>query len=127
VHSSSSGAGSGSEESLSVASTGSDNPHAVQMNNHSGNNISNNDNHDYEDIYLVRDESRMANIKHSTASIIGATEKQTRGLSGRSRSRDSGSHSRSASASSAHSNDIIVQYRDHVSIIELINFYNDFI
>lgn len=119
VHSSSSGAGSGSEESLSVSS-GSDellkssatrslqisngsSPNSVDLLNNNCNTSSNDscnniqiEQHDYEDIYLVREEARLATkAKYST---------------GRSRSRDSGSHSRSASASSSHSNDVIVHY-----------------
>lgn len=126
VHSSSSGAGSGSEESLSVSS-GSDEvvkssaARTLQISNGSspsnGNLLNNSCNsssidscnniqieqHDYEDIYLVREEARLATkAKFST---------------GRSRSRDSGSHSRSASASSSHSNDVIVHYNgNNVSI-----------
>ncbi|CAD7091542.1 unnamed protein product [Hermetia illucens] len=99
VHSSSSGAGSGSDESLSIrSSTGSpknNNRLAVGIvgaKNHS--NASNHD-HDYEDIYLVREEARTSKQKF---------------ISGRSRSRDSGSHSRSASASSTKSNDVIIEY-----------------
>lgn len=120
VHSSSSGAGSGSEESLSVSS-GSDDAAAMKRaasrtqtasspgsnsTSPSGNGI---EQHDYEDIYLVREEARVATkAKYGT---------------GRSRSRDSGSHSRSASASSTHSTEVIVHFsgnsngatnRDHV-------------
>lgn len=117
VHSSSSGAGSGSEESLSVSSvsdevikssagralqisTGSSPSNSNMLNNNSSSTDSCNniqiEQHDYEDIYLVREEARLASkSKFST---------------GRSRSRDSGSHSRSASASSSHSNDVIVHY-----------------
>lgn len=58
-----------------------------------------NSNHDYEDIYLVREEA-----------------KTTSKVSGRSRSRDSGSHSRSASTSSTRSHEIIVQTKIIVSI-----------
>lgn len=117
VHSSSSGAGSGSEESLSVSSTSEEVPkptNRTQISNGNNNNaIANNglpgmlnnggppENHDYEDIYLVREEARNnTKPKYST---------------GRSRSRDSGSHSRSASASSSHSTDIVVHYGGHVS------------
>lgn len=124
VHSSSSGAGSGSEESLSVSSSsdvapkptnrsqitnGNSNINANNSNsntNTNGNNLpellANNpaEHHDYEDIYLVREEARNnSKGKYGT---------------GRSRSRDSGSHSRSASASSTHSTDIIVHYGSHV-------------
>lgn len=51
-----------------------------------------NSNHDYEDIYLVREEAKIAKV-----------------TCGRSRSRDSGSHSRSASTSSTRSHEIIIQ------------------
>lgn len=119
VHSSSSGAGSGSEESLSVTS-GSDEgikasaARSLQISsgsNSSNSNLLNNggsgsttdscnniqiEQHDYEDIYAVREEARIASKAKFTA--------------GRSRSRDSGSHSRSASASSSHSTDVIVHY-----------------
>ncbi|CAH1712871.1 unnamed protein product [Chironomus riparius] len=50
-----------------------------------------NSNHDYEDIYLVREEAKIAKV-----------------TCGRSRSRDSGSHSRSASTSSTRSHEIII-------------------
>ena len=56
--------------------------------------------HDYEDIYLVREEARKNKSKCG---------------SGRSRSRDSGSHSRSASTSSTRSSDFVLQYSNHVS------------
>lgn len=127
VHSSSSGAGSGSEESLSVSSSSDVAPKPTNRtqltngnnSNINGNNSNNNlnangnnlpgllnntnnpaEHHDYEDIYLVREEARNnTKAKYST---------------GRSRSRDSGSHSRSASASSTHSTDIVVHYGSHV-------------
>ncbi|XP_020717273.1 putative uncharacterized protein DDB_G0286901 isoform X1 [Ceratitis capitata] len=54
--------------------------------------------HDYEDIYLVREEARKNKHKFG---------------SGRSRSRDSGSHSRSASTSSTRSTDVVLQYSNH--------------
>ncbi|XP_069965767.1 uncharacterized protein f isoform X1 [Bactrocera oleae] len=54
--------------------------------------------HDYEDIYLVREEARKNKSKCG---------------SGRSRSRDSGSHSRSASTSSTRSSDFVLQYSNH--------------
>lgn len=113
VHSSSSGAGSGSDESLSVSS-GSDDVQqkarspimngspAIMTNNNNSTNNNLADQHDYEDIYLVREEART-----TTKAKYGP---------GRSRSRDSGSHSRSASASSNHSGDIVVQYGGNVSI-----------
>ncbi|XP_058817286.1 uncharacterized protein LOC131680582 isoform X2 [Topomyia yanbarensis] len=93
VHSSSSGAASGSDEDLSVSSSNSGAQHKppeVKRNNTKSTN-----DHDYEDIYLVREEARYGT--------------KTRNGAGRSRSRDSGSHSRSASASSNRSNDIIMQ------------------
>lgn len=116
VHSSSSGAGSGSEESLSVSS-GSDemqrkmsarspidaiNRSPISSGSSNAQNSPLIEQHDYEDIYLVREEARVA-----TKNKFGA---------GRSRSRDSGSHSRSASASSNHSAEIIVQYAANVCI-----------
>ncbi|XP_059224242.1 putative uncharacterized protein DDB_G0289263 isoform X2 [Stomoxys calcitrans] len=54
--------------------------------------------HDYEDIYLVREDARKNQHKY---------------MIGRSRSRDSGSHSRSASASSTRSTDVVLQYSNH--------------
>lgn len=111
VHSSSSGAGSGSEESLSVSSGSDELQQQIAtrspMNEPTGNSkiVNNNlaEQHDYEDIYLVREEART-------------TSKAKYGP-GRSRSRDSGSHSRSASASSNHSAEIIVQYAANVIIL----------
>lgn len=113
VHSSSSGAGSGSEESLSVSSTSDVAPKPTNRTQINNGNISTNNNnsilnnntnpaehHDYEDIYLVREEAR--------------NNTKAKYNSGRSRSRDSGSHSRSASASSTHSTDIVVHYGSHV-------------
>lgn len=126
VHSSSSGAGSGSEESLSVSS-GSDEMQqkmsprspidAVNRSPVSSDGSSNAANgslieqHDYEDIYLVREEARVATKNNK---IYGV---------GRSRSRDSGSHSRSASASSNHSAEIIVQYAANVSVFNFWLFF----
>lgn len=105
MHSSSSGAGSGSEESLSVSSTDGSPP---VLRNHKNVNqappATNGHDHDYEDIYLVREEAKAVPI----------TVVKPKFGTGRSRSRDSGSHSRSASASSAHSTDIIVQYGNQV-------------
>ncbi|XP_055843804.1 homeobox protein 2 isoform X2 [Episyrphus balteatus] len=127
VHSSSSGAGSGSDESVSIQSsldspknnirmshnlnrnihnnnnsTISSNQSKNNNNNHvnnNNNNNNNNTNHDYEDIYLVREDARNAIKKKYNI--------------GRSRSRDSGSHSRSASASSSRSTDVAIQYTKH--------------
>lgn len=119
IHSSS-GAASGSEEDISVNSSRSSNLQqvsSIQKNSlvekHTSTNskslinnpptskleIDNHD-HDYEDIYLVREEAKIAPKK----------------LNGRSRSRDSGSHSRSASASSTRSHDVIVHMTSSVSI-----------
>lgn len=115
VHSSSSGAGSGCDESLSVSSGSDDvqqkarspvNGSPLMLNNATSptnNNLA--DQHDYEDIYMVREEART-----TTKAKYGP---------GRSRSRDSRSHSRSASASSNHSGDVIVQYGTTVSILNL--------
>lgn len=64
--------------------------------------------HDYEDIYLVREEARKNKHKFG---------------SGRSRSRDSGSHSRSASTSSTRSTDVVLQYSNHVSGIPFLYSY----
>ncbi|XP_053948090.1 probable serine/threonine-protein kinase DDB_G0282963 isoform X2 [Anastrepha ludens] len=77
-----------------------------QTPNQSNNNYLNNEkmrhesshDHDYEDIYMVREEARRNQHKYG---------------SGRSRSRDSGSHSRSASTSSTRSTDIVLQYSNH--------------
>lgn len=90
VHSSSSsGAGSGSEESISVLSS------IVGSPKHNNCNVKPNE-HDYEDIYLVREEAKQ-------------TKKNN--INNRSRSRDSGSHSRSASVSSTRSNEVVVQFK----------------
>ena len=108
VHSSSSGAGSGSDESLSVSSGSDELQQKMAPRNITPNNVVNNnlvEQHDYEDIYLVREEAR--------------TTTKTKYGPGRSRSRDSGSHSRSASASSNHSAEIVVQYAANVIIIPL--------
>lgn len=113
VHSSSSGAGSGSDESLSVSSGSDELQPKVgtrsPLNEPPTNKIVNNnlvEQHDYEDIYLVREEART-----TTKAKYGP---------GRSRSRDSGSHSRSASASSNHSAEIIVQYAANVIIFYFV-------
>ncbi|XP_017474383.1 PREDICTED: uncharacterized protein LOC108364999 [Rhagoletis zephyria] len=69
--------------------------------------------HDYEDIYLVREEARKNQHKFA---------------SGRSRSRDSGSHSRSASTSSTRSTDVVLQYSNHrnkqLSTVRIGSFNN---
>ncbi|KAK9883837.1 hypothetical protein WA026_002033 [Henosepilachna vigintioctopunctata] len=81
VHSTSSGAGSDGNLSSS------------DMSERSGDH-----DHDYEDIYLVREENQH---RQNTQAISGATERSVG--TQRSRSRDSGSHSRSGSASSSNS------------------------
>lgn len=96
VHSSSSGAGSGSDESPSVQSS------LVGSPKHNTRNVKNND-HDYEDIYLVREEAKHSHLKRYN-------------VNSRSRSRDSGSHSRSASASSTRSNEVVVQYNKECQV-----------
>lgn len=94
VHSSSSGATSASDEDISVESNTSSSENSpvvthMQVKRTTSNNSkaksTNRSDHDYEDIYLVREEANGM-IKSK--------------IHGRSRSRDSGSHSRSASASS---------------------------
>jgi hypothetical protein len=101
VHSSSSGAASGSDEEMSVTSSRSTPPNQHSKNRHhnqhgtiNSTKTTQNQDHDYEDIYLVREEAR-SHGKHSGKPNSPGT---------RSRSRDSGSHSRSASASSTRSN-----------------------
>ncbi|KAL5275034.1 ESPN family protein [Megaselia abdita] len=96
VHSSSSGAGSGSDESPSVQSSILGSPKNINRN------VKTNE-HDYEDIYLVREEAKHSQLKRYN-------------VNSRSRSRDSGSHSRSASASSTKSNEVIVQYKECQSL-----------
>lgn len=93
VHSSSSGATSASDEDISVESSTSSSENSpvithMQVKRTTSNNSkikTSRSDHDYEDIYLVREEANGM-IKSK--------------IHGRSRSRDSGSHSRSASASS---------------------------
>lgn len=97
IHSSSSGAASGSEEEASAEAMSSHNMMSKSNNKTTAilaeqSVAQSSNNHDYEDIYLVREEAKNA----------------TKKLYGRSRSRDSGSHSRSASASSTRSHDVIV-------------------
>lgn len=121
IHSSS-GAASGSEEDISVNSSRSSNlqqqvssiPKSTHIDKHSSSTNSkslinnppskleiDSHDHDYEDIYLVREEAKVTPKK-----IIG-----------RSRSRDSGSHSRSASASSTRSHDVVVHMTTSVCIL----------
>jgi hypothetical protein len=95
IHSSSSGSTSDEDtQELRMIKTADKNNNFVDA-VHSNNQ---NSNHDYEDIYLVREEA------HSTTK-----------LSNRSRSRDSGSHSRSASTSSTRSHEVIIQTKIIVS------------
>lgn len=109
VHSSSSGAASASDEDISVGSSTSSSEHTpVITHMQAKRTISNSSkvkttrsDHDYEDIYLVREEANgMIKTK----------------IHGRSRSRDSGSHSRSASASSNRSEAIGVGFNNQVSL-----------
>lgn len=102
VHSSSSGAASASDEDISGSTSSSDHAPIIthiplkRTNSNSSKTKTNRTDHDYEDIYLVREEANGM-IKSK--------------IHGRSRSRDSGSHSRSASASSNRSNDMIGNVR----------------
>lgn len=93
IHSSSSGAASGSDDDLRDNSKVVKKAYSVESKPMA---VSNN--HDYEDIYLVREEAKSSAKK----------------LYGRSRSRDSGSHSRSASTSSTRSHDVVIQNRNNV-------------
>ncbi|KAM7346367.1 uncharacterized protein ACRADG_006329 isoform 2-T2 [Cochliomyia hominivorax] len=74
------------------------NNHKITSNQQKSTSTSNAHDHDYEDIYLVREDARKNQQKY---------------MIGRSRSRDSGSHSRSASASSTRSTDVVLQYSNH--------------
>ncbi|KAH8274191.1 hypothetical protein KR018_001601 [Drosophila ironensis] len=151
VHSSSSGAGSGSDESVSISSSfnspkqqqlqhmqqlqqmrsqsfsigksGNYKPHKAPGSQNGGVGGAGGD-HDYEDIYLVREESRkqhqLQQQQHQTSQLQLQHQQQLQQQQqlhkynvGRSRSRDSGSHSRSASASSTRSTDIVLQYSNH--------------
>lgn len=87
IHSSSSGANSGSDDETQEMKAKS------KTYNNESKIIQASSNHDYEDIYLVREEAKTAAKK----------------FYGRSRSRaDSGSHSRSASTSSTRSHDVVL-------------------
>lgn len=90
IHSSSSGAASASDDDLQEnMKANSKKVFAAENKEPTASNI-----HDYEDIYLVREEAK------------GSAKKPY----GRSRSRaDSGSHSRSASTSSTRSRDVVMQ------------------
>jgi hypothetical protein len=103
IHSSSSGTASDedtqdviSKSAAAAASCDKNNNNSsssAYKDSHEATGIFQNSNHDYEDIYLVREEAKMA----------------TKMANGRSRSRDSGSHSRSASTSSTRSHEIVIQ------------------
>lgn len=95
IHSSSSGAASGSDDDLHDNMKANNNKKPLNIESKPPP-VSNN--HDYEDIYLVREEAKNSAKK----------------LYGRSRSRDSGSHSRSASTSSTRSHDVVIQNRNNV-------------
>lgn len=97
IHSSSSGAASCSDDDLQMNSKDNNKktfPSEIKEP------IQPTNNHDYEDIYLVREEAKTT----------------TKKLFGRSRSRtDSGSHSRSASTSSTRSHDVVVHTKANVT------------
>jgi hypothetical protein len=102
IHSSSSGTASDEDTQDVIAKSAAcdkNNNYHHQDSSHDANAIFQNSNHDYEDIYLVREEAKLA----------------TKIANGRSRSRDSGSHSRSASTSSTRSHDIVVHTKVLVS------------
>jgi hypothetical protein len=98
IHSSSSGAASGSDDDVQNDNTKNvKKPFVVELKAPS---VAASTNHDYEDIYLVREEAKTSSKK----------------FYGRSRSRDSGSHSRSASTSSTRSQNVVVQTKSTVSL-----------
>lgn len=95
VHSSSSGAGS--DENLSSS----------DLSERSGDHE-----HDYEDIYLVREESNLKNQQQQQEEnnhLLTESNNKDSNNGARSRSRDSGSHSRSGSVSSSTSGNVIVK------------------
>lgn len=97
IHSSSSGAASGSDEDIQENVKISKKIYTAESKAPQTSN-----NHDYEDIYLVREEAKSTSKK----------------FFGRSRSRtDSGSHSRSASTSSTRSHDVVLHHNNNVSLI----------
>ncbi|KAG5678278.1 hypothetical protein PVAND_007967 [Polypedilum vanderplanki] len=98
IHSSSSGTASDEDTQDVISKSAASDKNNNYQDNHDANAVFQNSNHDYEDIYLVREEAKIA----------------TKIVNGRSRSRDSGSHSRSASTSSTRSHDVIV----HTKIIK---------
>lgn len=98
IHSSSSGAASCSDDELQDNTKDNKKIFPAEVKEAQPSN-----NHDYEDIYLVREEAKNTGKK----------------FFGRSRSRtDSGSHSRSASTSSTRSHDVIVHSNVSLSEIE---------
>jgi len=105
IHSSSSGAASGSEDDDEDEEEEEESVEAIQLKKIDmlkPNSVAaveshvaaNSNNHDYEDIYLVREEAKINSKKN---------------YGSRSRSRDSGSHSRSNSAGSCKSHEVILQ------------------
>jgi hypothetical protein len=98
IHSSSSGAASCSDDDLQQDNLKNNNkPFIAEIKPPPS--VAASNNHDYEDIYLVREEAKTSSQQ----------------FYGRSRSRDSGSHSRSASTSSTRSQNIVVQTKNAVS------------
>lgn len=100
IHSSSSGAASCSDDEIHENLNENKKAYVAEIKESQPSN-----NHDYEDIYLVREEA-----KNNTKKFFG-----------RSRSRaDSGSHSRSASTSSTRSkHDVVVQNKNNVRLKRL--------
>ena len=96
IHSSSSGAASCSDDDINDSVKNNKKPFLPEVEPIAAAVSSN---HDYEDIYLVREEAKASAKK----------------FYGRSRSRDSGSHSRSASTSSTRSQHVVVQTKSTVS------------
>lgn len=97
IHSSSSGAASCSDDDLRHENIKSNKkPFVAEVKPPPS--VAASNNHDYEDIYLVREEAKTSSKK----------------VYGRSRSRDSGSHSRSASTSSTRSQNVVVQTKSTV-------------
>lgn len=99
IHSSSSGAASCSDDDVQPENMkNSKKPFVAEIKPPPS--VAASNNHDYEDIYLVREEAKTS----------------SKSFYGRSRSRDSGSHSRSASTSSTRSQNVVVQTKSSVSI-----------
>lgn len=103
IHSSSSGAASGSDDDIQENVKIAKKVYTAEIQAPQSSN-----NHDYEDIYLVREEAKSSSRK----------------FYGRSRSRtDSGSHSRSASTSSTRSHDVVL-HNNNVSSYLKTSFKN---